>query len=230
MKWKDANNLPRLEHLLGYRFTNRNLLTHALTHSSYANENRLGREGSNERLEFLGDAVLETICSEFLFNLYPELSEGDLTKKRASLVCESSLALFARRLGIPDFLLLGKGEDSAGGRERDSIISDAVEALIGAIYLDGGFESAKSFVTEVIFKDSEHLKLFYDSKTILQEIIQAGSHSVEYRIIQEDGPDHSKIFQVGVFIDGALMGTGTGHTKKAAEQQAAFQALKVLDH
>ena len=230
MKWKEATNFPRLEKRMGYRFHDRGLLTQAVTHSSYANENRLGREGSNERLEFLGDAVLETITSEFLFTLYPELSEGDLTKRRASMVCESSLALFAKNFGLPEFMLLGKGEDAAGGRERDSIISDAVEALIGAIYLDGGFEKAKEFVLDVVFKDSEHAKLFSDSKTILQEIVQSKATSADYRIIEENGPDHSKVFVVGVYIEDELMGTGKGHTKKAAEQQAAFQALKVLEH
>ena len=158
-----------LEKKSGYHFQNPHLLKQAMTHSSYANEHKAKGYHDNERLEFLGDAVLEVVSSEFLFRHYPALPEGDLTKLRASIVCEPTLALCARELDLGDFLLLGKGEEHTGGRKRDSIVSDAMEALIGAIYLDGGFASAKEFVHRFIMTDIEHKKLFYDSKTILQE-------------------------------------------------------------
>ena len=218
-----------LEEIIGYHFKNKHYLTQALTHSSYANEKKLGKLGCNERLEFLGDAVLELISSHFLFEKYPKLPEGELTKKRASLVCEPSLAYCAREFGLPQFLLLGKGEDMTGGRNRDSIVSDATEALLGAIYLDGGFASAKEFVLKFILNDIEHKQLFYDSKTILQEIVQEkGTQPVEYVLIAEEGPDHNKSFTVEARVNGRLMGTGTGHTKKAAEQAAAYQAIREI--
>ena len=215
-----------LEEIIGYHFKNKHYLTQALTHSSYANEKKLGKLGCNERLEFLGDAVLELISSDFLYARFPKVPEGELTKKRASLVCEPSLAYCAREFGLPQFLLLGKGEDMTGGRNRDSIVSDATEALLGAIYLDGGFASAKEFVLKFILNDLENKQLFYDSKTILQEIVQEkGTHLVEYRLMKEEGPDHNKSFTVDVLVSGDVMGTGVGHTKKAAEQQAAYEAL-----
>ena len=177
--------LKALEARIGYEFKNRNLLILALTHSSYANEKKLGKVGCNERLEFLGDAVLELISSDFLYKKYIQIPEGELTKKRASLVCEPSLAYCARDFGLPQYLLLGKGEDMTGGRNRDSIVSDATEALLGAIYLDGGFASAKEFVLKFILNDLENKQLFYDSKTILQEIVQEkGTHLVEYRLMK----------------------------------------------
>ncbi len=218
--------LKALESRIGYEFKDRSLLVLALTHSSYANEKKLGKMGCNERLEFLGDAVLELISSDFLYKKYTQIPEGELTKKRASLVCEPSLAYCARDFGLPQYLLLGKGEDMTGGRNRDSIVSDATEALLGAIYLDGGFASAKEFVLKFILNDLENKQLFYDSKTILQEIVQEkGTHLVEYRLIKEEGPDHNKSFTVDVLINGQLMGIGVGHTKKAAEQEAAYQAI-----
>ena len=158
--------LKSLETRIGYEFKNKNLLILALTHSSYANEKKLGKAGCNERLEFLGDAVLELISSDFLYKKYSQIPEGELTKKRASLVCEPSLAYCARDFGLPQYLLLGKGEDMTGGRNRDSIVSDATEALLGAIYLDGGFASAKEFVLKFILNDLENKQLFYDSKTM----------------------------------------------------------------
>ena len=164
--------MEMLQKKIGYRFRDLSLLRQALSHSSYANEHRQENAGDNERLEFLGDAVLELSSSEFLFLEYPQMPEGDMTKLRASLVCEPTLALCARDIGLPEYLLLGKGEEHTGGRHRDSIVSDAMEALIGAIYLDGGFASAKEFVRKFILTDIEHKKLFYDSKTILQEIVQ----------------------------------------------------------
>ncbi len=220
-------NLELLEKTIGYQFKDKKLLTQALTHSSYANEKKLGKLGCNERLEFLGDAVLELISSDFLFKKYPGIPEGELTKKRASMVCEPSLAYCAREFGLPDYLLLGKGEDMTGGRNRDSIVSDATEALLGAIYLDGGYEKANGFVQKFILNDMEHKQLFYDSKTILQEIVQETStNPVEYVLVKEEGPDHDKQFQVEVRVDGIVQGSGVGHTKKAAEQAAAYQAIR----
>ncbi|WP_373217958.1 ribonuclease III [Ruminococcus sp. 5_1_39BFAA] len=221
--------LEALEERIGYRFNNRRLLTQAMTHSSYANEKKLGKIGCNERLEFLGDAVLELISSDYLYKKFPQIPEGELTKKRASLVCEPSLAFCAREFDLPQYLLLGKGEDMTGGRNRDSIVSDATEALLGAIYLDGGFASAKEFVLNFILNDMEHKQLFYDSKTILQEIVQERSnHMVEYRLTKEEGPDHNKSFTVEVLVNAEVMGSGTGHTKKAAEQAAAYMAIRKL--
>lgn len=224
-----TKKLEKLEQIIGYTFRDKYLLNQALTHSSYANEKKLGKLGSNERLEFLGDAVLELISSDYLFAKFPQLPEGELTKKRASLVCEPSLAYCAREFGLPGFLLLGKGEDMTGGRNRDSIVSDATEALLGAIYLDGGFANAKEFVLRFILNDMEHKQLFYDSKTILQEIVQEdGSQPVEYVLVKEEGPDHNKKFTVEALVNGASMGLGSGHTKKAAEQAAAYQAIRKM--
>ena len=218
--------MEQLEQKIGYRFRNKKLLRQALTHSSYANEKKLGKLGCNERLEFLGDAVLELISSDVLYARFPRLPEGELTKKRASLVCEPSLAYCARQFGLPEYLLLGKGEDMTGGRMRDSIVSDATEALLGAIYLDGGFADAKEFVLKFILNDMEHKQLFYDSKTILQEIVQEdGSGPVEYPLIREEGPDHNKRFTVNVMLKEKVLGSGSGRTKKAAEQEAAYRAL-----
>ena len=224
---KMEKNLAALEQKISYHFQNRKLLVQALTHSSYANEKKLGKLGCNERLEFFGDAVLELISSDFLYHRFPGIPEGELTKKRASMVCEPSLAFCAREFGLPQYLLLGKGEDMTGGRNRDSIVSDATEALLGAIYLDGGFASAKEFVLSFILNDIEHKQLFFDSKTILQEIVQEkGSQPIEYRLIKEEGPDHNKSFTVEAIVSGRTQGQGTGHTKKAAEQAAAYEAIR----
>lgn len=218
-----------LEKIIGYSFKDKQLLKKALTHSSYANEKKLGKLGCNERLEFLGDAVLELVSSDYFYKNFPKLPEGELTKKRASMVCEPSLAYCAREFSLPQYLLLGKGEDMTGGRNRDSIVSDATEALLGAIYLDGGFASAKEFVLKFILNDMENKQLFFDSKTILQEIIQEdGTKSVQYELVKEEGPDHNKSFTVNVLIDGQVLGDGTGHTKKAAEQKAAYEAIQKL--
>ena len=215
-----------LEEIIGYHFKNKHYLTQALTHSSYANEKKLGKLGSNERLEFLGDAVLELISSDYLYARFTQIPEGELTKKRASLVCEPSLAYCAREFGLPQFLLLGKGEDMTGGRNRDSIVSDATEALLGAIYLDGGFASAKEFVLNFILNDIEHKQLFYDSKTILQEMVQGGQEKgIVYQLVGEEGPDHNKSFEVCVKIGDEEIGRGLGRTKKAAEQVAAYHGI-----
>lgn len=222
-------NLTELESRIGYSFKDKTLLVKALTHSSYANEKKLGKGGCNERLEFLGDAVLELISSHFLFEKYPKLPEGELTKKRASLVCEPSLAFCARDFELPKYLLLGRGEELTGGRNRDSIVSDATEALLGAIYLDGGFANAKEFIHRFILNDIEHKQLFYDSKTILQEMVQSRQEApLSYEIIREEGPDHNKSFEVCAKIGDEEVGRGAGRTKKAAEQVAAYNGILKL--
>ena len=227
--------LERLEEKIGYHFKEPRLLKQAMCHSSFANERHMDRLFSNERLEFLGDAVLELITSEFLYTAYPTMPEGEATRTGASIVCEQTLALCARELGLGAFLLLGKGEDLTGGRERDSITSDAMEALLGAIYLDGGFASAKEFVHGFILNDIEHKKLFFDSKTILQEEIQGETTELlHYELIGEEGPDHNKRFTVHACLGDQMIGMGSGRTKKAAEQEAAYRALierhKVREH
>ena len=222
--------LKELQERIGYRFQREELLHQALSHSSYVNEHRQEAGGDNERLEFLGDAVLELSSSEFLYLEYPEMPEGDMTKLRASLVCEPTLAMCAREMNLPDYLLLGKGEEHTGGRFRDSIVSDALEALLGAIYLDGGFANAKEFVKKWILTDIEHKKLFYDSKTILQEMAQRDyrDQEVSYVLVGEEGPDHAKQFIAEVRIGGKTLGRGRGSTKKGAEQEAAYRAIILL--
>lgn len=221
----NENDMRKLEKTLGYRFKDIGLLRLALTHSSYANERRMGKSKCNERLEFLGDAVLELISSRFLFDYYPDMPEGELTKKRASMVCEPSLAMSARDIHLQEYLLLGKGEEFTGGRERDSITSDALEAVIGAIYLDGGIEQAREFILKSVLNDLEHKSLFYDSKTVLQEIVQDQGKAPEYVLTGCTGPDHDKRFFAEVHVDGRTYGKGQGHTKKAAEQAAAYEAV-----
>ena len=218
--------IRELEEKIGYCFQDQELLKHALRHSSYVNEKHMKKHECNERLEFLGDAVLEVVSSEFLFFEHQTMPEGELTKKRASMVCEPALAFCARDIDLGEYLLLGKGEESTGGRKRDSVTSDAMEALIGAIYLDGGFASAKEFIHRFILNDLENKKLFFDSKTILQEIVQGSSDEhVSYELIREEGPDHNKTFCTAVRIGGRTYGEGEGRTKKASEQQAAYQAI-----
>lgn len=220
------NKLEELESRIGYHFQNTDLLRTAMTHSSYINEHHLEKHQSNERLEFLGDAVLELVSSEFLYKEHPKVSEGELTRTRASMVCEPSLAFCARDLELGSYLLLGKGEEATGGRERESVTSDAMEALIGAIYLDSGFTSAKEFIHKYVLSDLENKKLFFDSKSILQEIVQAQEgKNVVYQLLGEEGPDHNKRFFVEVYIADVCYGTGKGRTKKAAEQEAAYQAI-----
>ena len=222
-------NTNDLENKIGYHFKNKSLLTLALTHSSYINEHGLTYEECNERIEFLGDAVLELASSDFLYKAYADDTEGDLSKIRASLVCEKSLADVAREIELGKYILLGKGEDSSGGRLRDSILSDAFESVIGAIYLDSGFTNAKEFVDAFVMKDIEKRKLFYDSKTILQELVQAKSlGEIDYNLIKTEGPDHDKIFTSEVLIGGTSYGVGSGHSKKLSEQRAAYEAINKL--
>ena len=222
----DDSRLKKLEAKIGYTFQDFSLLKQAMMHSSYTNEKHLPKYQCNERLEFLGDAVLELVSSEYLFLDSPRTPEGELTRARASMVCEPSLALCARDIGLGEYLLLGKGEETTGGRMRDSVTSDAMEALIGAVYLDGGLTNAKEFIHRFVFTDLEDRKLFYDSKTILQEIIQAKkTGTITYRLAGEEGPDHNKSFCVEVLIGGECFGQGRGRSKKAAEQQAAYEAI-----
>lgn len=219
-----------LENRLNYKFKNINLLKNALIHSSYANEVR-GNTHSNERLEFLGDSVLSIIVSEHIYTKFPNMPEGELTRMRASLVCEKSLCEFSRELGIGDYLKLGKGEDKNGGRERDSILADAFEAVLAAIYLDGGIEPAKTHVMNTVLSDLKHHEedTFKDYKTTLQEIIQRNpEESVSYFLIDETGPDHNKSFTVEVRMNSNVIGTGSGKNKKQAEQMAAKQALQLM--
>ncbi len=214
---------------LGLHFTKLTLLHQALTHTSYANECKNATILHNERLEFLGDAILDVIVSEYLFRQFPTLPEGELTKARAVIVCEPTLARCSAELGVGEYLFLGKGEAGSGGRERTSILADAFEAIIGAIYLDNGFEAATHFVLQQLQADllsverGEYVK---DYKTLLQEVIQKQTDSkIIYEIVEESGPDHHKLFNVAVIVNSNQLGSGLGKSKKEAEQHAAKQAL-----
>ena len=220
-------NLSELMDKINYQFKDINLLKNALTHSSYANEKTIKKYKDNERLEFLGDAVLELTSSDYIYKNYSNMNEGQMTRLRASIVCEPTLAICARAIGIDNFIMLGKGEELTGGRKRDSIVSDACEAVIGAIYLDGGFANAKEFVKSFILNDLESKQLFYDSKTILQEMVQSQDRecSIVYQLVAEEGPDHDKQFLVEVLVNQQPEGQGKGRTKKAAEQEAAYKAI-----
>ena len=220
------NNLKQFEAKIGHNFFDRDILRLALTHSSYGNEVYRDKLHNNERLEFLGDAVLELTVSNYLYKNYSNMPEGELTKLRASIVCEPTLANVAKEIGLDEMLYIGKGEEMTGGRFRDSITSDAFDALIGAIFLDGGIECATGFVEKFVLQDIDNKKLFVDSKSILQERIQAGyKNGPEYFLIGESGPDHCKEFSVEVRLEGKVIGTGKGRTKKAAEQKAAYDAI-----
>jgi len=222
--------VDELEKRLGYSFQNRALLENALTHSSYANENRGKGLESNERLEFLGDSVLGMVTADYLFRAHPDLPEGDLTRTRAALVCEGGLVVVARAVGLGSYLKLGRGEDAGGGRERDSILADAVEAVIAAIYLDGGIGSARKFIQRFILDRESEKSAKRDYKTTLQELVQRESGQVlEYRLLGSSGPDHAKVFQVEVELNGSGIGSGEGHSKKEAEQMAARAAIEKLN-
>ena len=217
------------EQTIGYSFSDKGLMTLAITHSSYTNEHKLPPASSNERLEYLGDAVLELSVSDHIFAGYAGLSEGEMTKLRASVVCEPMLAKAARRINLGDAIRMGRGEEQSGGRKRDSIISDAFEALIGAIFKDGGFEAARDFVTAQLADDIKMMSTRFnqsDPKTYLQECIQAYSAvPLVYAIIGEHGPDHNKVFSVHLTHEGKVIGEGTGRSKKEAEQDAASDAI-----
>ena len=222
-------DISSLEDKIGYIFTDKNLINQALTHSSFANEKKIKIFGNYERLEFLGDAVLELVSSEYLFREHQNLSEGKLTRLRSSMVCEPALAYCAREIGLEKYIRLGRGEEATGGRDRDSITSDVFEAVIGAIFLDSGLKEAKRFIEDFVMNDLEDKILFSDCKTALQELVQAGKHSdFEYVLVDEFGPDHNKTFSVEVVLDGKVVGKGEGKTKKAAEQKAAMEAIKTI--
>lgn len=228
----NVKDQKKLEEYIGYSFIDKMLLRQALTHSSFANEQKINRIKDYERIEFLGDAVLELVSSEFLFKLHPNMVEGEMTKLRSSYVCEPSLAFCAREIGLGPYIYLGKGEEATGGRNRDSILSDVMEAVIGAIYLDGGFEAAKKHIHSFVLNDLEDKQLFSDSKTLLQEIIQSeGNEALHYVCVKEEGPDHNKQFFVEARLaDEIVIGEGQGKTKKAAEQQAAYHAIKSIQN
>ena len=216
--------------ILGYKFHNPELLRNALTHSSYANEVHL-KYGSNERLEFLGDSVLSIIVSEYLYNNYKNMPEGELTKLRASLVCEKTLCIFSKQMNMGDYLFLGKGEANNHGNERASILADAFEAVLAAIFIDGGMAAAKKHVLKYIIPELENreYELFKDYKTSLQEVIQRNPEErLTYVLIDESGPDHDKRFTVEVHLNSNVIGTGVGRSKKQAEQEAAKQALQLM--
>ncbi|MBE5936646.1 MAG: ribonuclease III [Lachnospiraceae bacterium] len=223
-------NINELEQTIGYIFTKKEHIELALTHSSYANEKKLPANSYNERIEFLGDAILEFVTSSFLYTEYPTMNEGEMTKLRAKLVCEESLAASAREINLGSYLLLGKGEITTNGNERDSILSDAFEAVIGAIYMDGGIDNASKFIKKYVLNDIEHKKLFYDSKTTLQELVQGRfKRTVTYKVIDENGPQHNKIFTVAAYIGNQRMETGKGPSKKAAAQDAAYKTILMLN-
>lgn len=223
------SGLEELEGIVGHNFANKSLLKSALSHSSFVNEVKTSKVECYERLEFLGDAVLELSVSEFLFSKFPDKPEGYMTKLRASLVCEPTLAYIARsELDLSKYILLGKGEENTGGRNRDSIVSDVFEAIIGALYLDAGFDTAKKFVAKYVLENMEQKIEFTDSKTNLQEYAQDKGLSVRYELVDEEGPAHDKIYYVEVYVGDKLSGKGAGKTKKNAEQHAAYEALKSL--
>ena len=223
--------MTALEERLGYSFRNRALLETALTHSSYANENRASGIVCNERLEFLGDSVLGVTVADFLYRHFPDMPEGRMTRLRAELVCEQSLHRVALELHLGDYLRLGKGEEHNGGRKRASILSDAVEAVIAAMYLDAGMETAAGFINRCLLDDVRAIETptFTDYKTSLQELVQRHSGQVlSYELVGEEGPDHAKTFRVQVCLNGDPIGRGIGRTKKEAEQAAAANALEAL--
>ena len=218
-----------LEQGLGYCFRNKNLLKNALTHSSYANERRDGR-ADNERLEFLGDSILGFVTADFLYERFPQQPEGDLTRLRADLVCERNLARCAAKVDLGKFLLLGHGEDHGGGRQRDSIVSDAMESVLAAAYLDGGFEAAKGIIHRLILSELPTGRPGnFDYKTMLQELVQREKDQIlTYELIGQSGPDHDKVFTVEVQLNGKAVGRGDGRSKKKAEQAAAHEGVKNL--
>lgn len=223
------NNYDELEKQIGYCFKDKSHLEIAFTHKSYSNEIMIKGHESYERYEFLGDAILEYLVSRFLFDNYADMSEGSLTKLRASLVCEFTLSKISRSLNLGKLVYLSKGEKLSGGYNRDSILCDLFESLLGAIYLDSGIEEADRFVRTFLLTDIEHKQLFYDSKTRLQEYAQKNSLSISYNLLDEKGPEHDKTFFVNVCLDDSVMAEGVGHSRKTAEQTAAYNALKKIN-
>ena len=217
-----------LEERIGYRFKDPSLLRTALTHKSFASEYHIRQIPQYERLEFLGDSILEYISSEALYQRYPELPEGELTKKRASLVCEYTLSRITRELGYGDYVILGKGEDLTGGRERPSILCDLFESVLGAIYLDGGMEPAKAYVERHLLTDLEHKTLFTDAKTILQEYAQSKGMELTYELLDQTGPDHLRVYTSRVRLGETPYETGQAHSIKGAQMEAAHKTLRKL--
>ncbi len=218
--------LSILQQRIGYSFHDSSLLLCAITHPSYMNERKINKWQHYQRLEYLGDAVLELVMSEYLYFENPEMPEGELSKMRASMVCEPALAYCAAKLSLGELILLGKGEDATGGRKRDSILSDVFEAIIGAVYLDGGFEAAKKHIYRFVMEGIGERRLFVDSKSILQEEIQkTPGQSIRYELIGEDGPEHDKTFTVALYINDECKVQASGHSKKNAEQKAAYELL-----
>ena len=219
-----------LEAAIGYRFKNITLLQNALTHSSYANERWHNSLLSNERLEFLGDSILGMVVAEYLYKQFPDRPEGELTKMRADMVCETSLAAIAEKIGLGQHLLLGHGEDRLGGRSRASILADAVESVIAACFLDGGMAAAKSFIEKFVLTNVPVKRMHNaDYKTALQELVQQKKNqTLTYVLTGESGPDHDKVFCVEVLLNEVPIGSGTGSSKKRAEQAAAQSALDAL--
>jgi len=219
-----------LEIAIGYRFRNISLLQNALTHSSYANERWHNSLLSNERLEFLGDSVLGMLVAEYLYRNFPDRPEGELTRMRADMVCEQTLAAVANRIGLGEHLLLGHGEEQGGGRSRNSILADAVESVIAACFLDGGLEAAAQFVKQYILVEVPVTKPNnMDYKTALQELVQQKKNQVlSYALVGQSGPDHDKLFDVEVSLNGTVVGQGSGRSKKRAEQDAARAAIEKL--
>ena len=226
-----AADLQQFEQIIGYEFGDLALLDQALSHSSYTRERKEENLRDNERLEFLGDAFFDAIIGEALYKMFPDAEEGKLSKMRASIVCEASLARAARRIELADFLLLGYGEEKNGGRQRESILADATEAVVGAIYLDGGYDHAREFVLTTFEKELDDARtgkfINKDYKSTLQEELQAaGIHEIKYILEKEEGPDHDKTFTVRLEVKGKTAGHGTGKSKKNAEQAAAKNALE----
>ena len=219
-----------LETAIGYRFNNITLLQNALTHSSYANERWHNSLMSNERLEFLGDSILGMVVAEYLYRTFPDRPEGELTRMRADMVCEKSLAAVAARIDLGRHLLLGNGEEQSGGRNRDSILADAVESVIAASFLDGGMNAARQFIQKFILVEVPVKKLHNaDYKTALQELVQQKKNqTLSYALVGESGPDHDKRFEVEVSLNGRVIGVGSGSSKKRAEQMAAQAALEKM--
>ncbi|MCG0274646.1 MAG: ribonuclease III [Thermosediminibacteraceae bacterium] len=229
---KRQKELEKLQKILGVYFDDLNILNQALIHPSYAHEKGLPSQVHNQRLEFLGDAVLELVISEWIYNCYPDYTEGELTKLRASLVCEESLAYLSRQLTLGDFLIIGKGEEISGGRKKDSILADTFEAVVGAMYLDKGLEVVTDFIKEkfkTILEEAQEGKLSNDYKTFLQEMLQRFSPDrITYNVVKEEGPDHDKTFFVEVVWKDKVLGSGYGKNKKEAEQDAARSAIRFL--
>lgn len=223
-----ANDYFAFEQKIGYEFKDKKHIQTAFTHKSYANEKTIGEIESYERYEFLGDAILEFVVSKYLFDHYPELPEGELTKMRASLVCEFTLSKVARELGFGQYGLFSRGELNTGGSDRDSILCDMFESLLGAIYLDSGMDEAKKFVETFLLTDIEHKRRFHDSKSKLQEYAQKKKIVLSYKLLSETGPDHNKVYEVQVYLDEKAYAKGTSHNKKGAEQVAAFETLNML--